>query len=264
MNYNSLIKNPSISKRYKDCLVEFIETFISKNENNIQCIMLFGGIVREQRILDQWSDIDILIIFKDIRKRNSFELAKLVNSLSASYSIRLDINQMSLSELEDMQKPTISNSILLNILSIRKNVSMVLYGEVPKVEFSLDQEKRAAIYYINSTLYAFREYTINILYTKNSEFHLKRCLGRLIRWVFSIIRSSLRLYDVFCHPYEESVKYLKKILPELDIDYDLLYTLIEIRNNYNTYSIISHPKIFVDIEHFIEDYCQKILGYDNE
>jgi len=142
------------------------------------------------------------------------------------------------------------NSEIINALSMRENVSIVVFGHVPSVSFTTEQEKQAAILYIMNTLALFRRYLIEVLYRDNVEEHIKADLKRIIRWVFSIIRSSLRLFDIYTHPYEYSLPFVRQIFPEVDTS--LLLQLIRIRKNIST--VDNTSELVQEIEIFIEEY----------
>lgn len=256
---NSLINH----KKYVSCINDFLNLVISHNKNNIETIILYGGLVRDKKCIRYWSDIDIIIIFKDILERNANNLAKIINKLENKYSIRLDISQLSLEDLtNDYLLRSNFNSEIINVLSMRENVSIVLFGKMPKFDISSEQEKRAAIFYINKTLNLFRRYLIEFVYKENSIKTFKISLSRIIRWTFSIIRASLRLFNIQTHPYKSSLNYLINLFPELDLA--LLEELINLRENFNQIEI--DFSIFTNIEIFIENYIKLILRryYENE
>ena len=227
-DYLQFRNNKQFSKKYRDCIKELINNIIASNLKNIETILLFGGIVRDSKVFKEWSDIDIVVIFKDITKRSAADLAKILQQLESRYSIRIDLIQISLKELTDERLAgCFLNSGIINALSMRENVSILVFGHVPSVSFTTEQEKQAAIFYIVNTLNLFREYLIEVFYRNNLEEHIKTDFKRIIRWVFSIIRASLRLFDIYTHPYEYSLPFVRQIFPEVDTS--LLLQLIRIR-----------------------------------
>lgn len=257
--YLQLLNNKQIDKRYRDCLDELISNIITNNPQNIEAILLYGGIVRDSRIFDDWSDIDVIVIFRDITKRNAFELAKIIERLETKYSIRIDLTQISLKEIVDsVLAKCFFNSEIINALSMREGVSIVVFGRVPNVNFTLEQERQAALFYITNTLSLLRRYIIEVLYRGKVEDHIKADLKRIVRWLFSIIRASLRLFNIYTHPYEYSIPYLKRIFPELDISF--LIQLIHLRKNINRYNNTSELiQIVQKIEKFTEEYVALCL-----
>lgn len=250
-DYIQLINNKQLNKEYRDCLKELINNIIANNPENIETILLYGGIVRDSKVFNEWSDIDIVVVFKDITKRSAVDLAKVIQQLETRYSIRIDLTQISLKELTDERLARCCfNSEIINALSARENVSIVVFGNVPSVSFTPEQEKQAAILYIMNTLALFRRYLIEVLYRDNVEEHVKADLKRIIRWVFSIIRASLRLFDIYTHPYEYSLPFVKQIFPEVDTS--LLLQLIRIRKNIST--VDNTSELVQEIEIFIEEY----------
>lgn len=250
-DYLQLLNNKQLSKEYRDCLKELINNIIANNPENIETILLYGGVVRNSKVFNEWSDIDIVTVFKDITKRSAVDLAKVLQQLETRYSIRIDLTQISLKELTDERLARCCfNSEIINALSMRENVSIVVFGHVPSVSFTTEQEKQAAILYIMNTLALFRRYLIEVLYRDNVEEHINADLKRIIRWVFSIIRASLRLFDIYTHPYEYSLPFVKQIFPEVDTS--LLLQLIRIRKNIST--VDNTSELVQEIEIFIEEY----------
>ena len=105
-------------------------------------------------------------------------------------------------------------------------------------------------------------FLISYSYEDNSIEKFKNALQRIIRWVFSIIRSSLRLFGIYTHPYESSNNALSKNFPDLDIT--LLKKLVSIRRKFNNIEL--DISLFSKIEFFIETYIKYIIGkyYENK
>jgi len=175
-------------------------------------------------------------------------------------TIRIDLTQISLKELTNERLAKCCfNSEIINALSTRENVSIVVFGRMPSISFPPEQEKRAALFYIMNTLGLFRRYVIEVLHKGNVEEHIKADLRRIIRWVFSIIRASLRLFNIYTHPYEDSLTYLEQIFPELDIS--LLTQLTHLRKNISRVNNASEMiQIVQRVEMFIEEYVPLCLG----
>lgn len=250
-DYIRIIGNKQLSKKYKDCLAGLVSSLIAYNHENIESILLYGGIVRDSKVFDEWSDIDIIVVFRDITKRNALDLATLIHRFENEYSIRIDLTQISLREItnEKLVKWN-NNSEIVNALSMRENVSIIVYGHLPELSFTIEQEKQAAIYYIMNTLGLFRKYIVEVVYRGNLEEHIRTDLKRISRWMFSIIRASLRLFDIYAHPYQYSLEYVERVFPEVDTS--LPKQLIEMRDNYNKVEI--PLEIIHEIELFIENY----------
>jgi len=141
-DYLQFLNNKQFSKKYRDCIKEGINNIIASNLKNIETILLFGGIVKDSKAFKEWSDIDIVVIFKDITKRSAADLAKILEQLESRYSIRIDLIQISLKELTDERLAGFYlNSGIVNALSMRENVSILVFGHVPSVSFTTEQEK---------------------------------------------------------------------------------------------------------------------------
>ena len=262
--YLKLLDNKQIDKKYRDCLEELISNIITANYQNIEVVLLYGGLVRDSTIFENWSDIDIIIVFRDISKRNAFKLAQIIERLETKYSIRIDLTQISLEEIADgVLGRYCFNSEIINALSMREGVSIVVFGCVPNVNFTPEQERQASLFYITNTLHLLRRFVVEVLYRGKLEDHIKADLKRITRWLFSIIRASLRLFNVYTHPYEYSIPYLKQVFPELDTL--LLVQLTHIRKNIIAYNTSELVQIVQEIERFAEEYVTLCLRrYANE
>ena len=250
-DYMRIINNRQLTKRYRDCLAELIHDLASHNSENVATILLYGGIVRDSKVFDEWSDIDIIVIFRDINKRSAMDLAGLIHVLENKYSIRIDLTQISLREVTNEKLAKLNNnSEIVNALSMRDNVAIVVYGHLPELDFTPEQEKQAAIFYIMNTLALFRRYLVEVAYRGNLEEHVRTDLKRTSRWMFSIIRASLRLFDVYSHPYQYSLEHLERLFPELDTS--LPKQLIEMRESFKKIDI--PLDIIHRIETFVENY----------
>jgi hypothetical protein len=138
---------------------------------------LYGGIARDRTCIDGWSDIDAIVVFRDIQRRSVERLASLLDDLEKRYSIRIDLTQFSLIEVTDRRLCRFFyNSEVINALSMRENVSIVLFGHIPHVALSPQQEKQAAIFYLTNTLGLFRRYLVEDLYRRNGEEQMKTAI----------------------------------------------------------------------------------------
>lgn len=238
------------------CLIDFINSILNHMEDNIVSIILYGGLVRDGKSLAGWSDIDLIIVFNNILERNPELLSSLISDIEKKHNSRLDITQI---ELTDIANPIFFQhcywSDILNVLSNRLSVSQILYGSLPLIEISQDQEKKAAIFYINNTIGIFRRFLTEFAYKNENEKDLALTIPRLIRWTFSIVRASLRLFGIFVHPYEDSIATVEKMFPEIEIS--TLKKLCKIRNK----SINCKINFFLikEIETFVETYTKYIL-----
>jgi predicted nucleotidyltransferase len=239
---------------YGNCLYILLNKVIEKFTNNIQCVILLGGLVREGRPILGWSDIDVIIIYRDILKRNPQDITKITKELEKQYDIRIDLTQIDLCEIRNIH--TCFNSGLLNALAMRPNVSELLYGTMPKLKINQKQELQAASYYIDNTVHLLREYLIEYVYNDDSAEHFDEYISRITRWVFSIIRASLRLFDIYVHPYKPSLNQLETLVPDMDLS--VPYKLLAFRNDKKQLS--PDFKIFIEIEKFTYNYVRTILN----
>lgn len=244
-----------------DCLNEFVDAVVSMPYWTVECIILFGGLVRDGGIIDGWSDIDIIVAFDEIPSKHIRKLSVIARSIQAKYKLRLDIVAFGLNEIQDASlKDSFTHSGAINALAMRKNVSKVLYGSVPYVTFSKDHEKIAAVYYISSTMLMMRDYMINIATLDESEEHFRTIAPRITRWVFSIVRASLRLYGIYCHPYEESIAHVNSKFP--DVDTTTLERLVVLRKTFVNCGV--DMDLLMSAYEFSEAYSQMILRCHHE
>lgn len=256
---SSIFDERGIPHPYHRAIEEFRDGLLKQNPNNVWAIILFGGLVRDHAIAPAWSDIDLIVVFEHIRLRDSMQLASLIDTLETRYSLRLDVAQVDIRELTDPSLlPAFSNSAVINAVICLPTVGILLHGNLPSIEFSDIQIASAQIGYITTTLAAFREHLIEVLYRKHDPKQRQEYVPRLIRWTFSIVRASLRLFDVWTHPYVDSVAALNKLFP--DIDTRLLDRLIAIRERFNSFDITDDPTLLLDIETFIETFVPFVMS----
>jgi len=251
-----LFQRSTIPKIYRESINTFVEEIVDTNQNNIQAILLYGGLVRDAASIEGWSDIDLIIIYKNIMNRYAQSTAKIVNRISNLYSLRIDVEELSLDEITDKTLlKSFLKSEIINALSMRENVSILLYGETIDVKISAEQEKAAALFYINGTMLSFRRYLIENVYRVRSEAAYKTYVPRIVRWTFSIVRASLRLFDIYTQPYEPSILCLEKLFPGIDLS--VPKKLVVIRKNINAHT--TDWSIFPEIENFLENYTRFII-----
>jgi hypothetical protein len=192
--------------QYHDCANLFVNDLVRANGNNLRCVVLYGGLVRDPNPILGWSDIDLIAIFRDMSKRCVITLAQLINARQAAYGIRIDLTQ-----IEDtwITKPHLRqhlyDSEVINALAMRSGVSKVLYGDLPAATFAGDHELLAARFYISNTLALFRRYLVENVFAGPQPCDRHAAVTRITRWTFSIIRASLRLFDIYVHPYGPSL-----------------------------------------------------------
>src|ERR1035438_7005723 len=147
------------------------------------------------------------------------------------------------------------NSEIINALAMRPGVSTVIYGDLPVATFGGDDEPLAARFYVSNTLALFRRYLVENVFGNPQPCDRVAAVARITRWMFSIIRASLRLFDVYAHPYEPSLTQLATLFPTLHLS--LPYTLTRMRANPAT--IQTDDALFLAAEAFIEQYSSEEL-----
>ncbi len=248
--------NANCGSAYGSCLRDFVTALLRENAGNIGSVVLSGGLVRDGKAIPGWSDIDLLVVFKNILDRDAERLAHLVDRFEVRYGIRVDLTQVDMRMLSDpMLLANCYNSELLNCLAMRTNVSAVLYGALPVLTLLPGQERLAARFYIDQTVTAFRRYLIEHVYRGGGQEHYGRCLARVTRWVFSIIRASLRLFDVYVHPYDPSLRQVEVLFPNMNLS--VPNALLAMRKEPAT--IRMDYALFASIEGFLQNYVTCVL-----
>ena len=120
--------------KYDACLQDFVEGLLNYNVDNVLCIVLYGGLVRDGEPIPGWSDIDLIVLFRDILTRNGATLSSLLDRTETKYGIRIDLTQLDEKWFIDSRLlANFYNSEVMNALAMRPDVSRVLYGTLPPV-----------------------------------------------------------------------------------------------------------------------------------
>lgn len=212
MEYLELLNR--LSERYRQCLDGFMREFCEANKGNLNGIILYGGLVRDGMALPEWSDIDIAVIYLEMSARDIFKNTAIKRRYERSCQIRIDLNEIDAAELSPGLISIQYHSELTNALAFRNQVSISVFQRSPTFQPDLESEKRTAVFYINDTLSRYRKYL------NENDFSQPGCgalIPRIVRWYFSIVRASLRLFGIYSAPYEESIEHLKVIAPSLDL-----------------------------------------------
>jgi hypothetical protein len=248
--------------KYQECIDEFVATLSNQFEKELSVIILHGGLVRESSPIKYWSDIDLITVFKYYDRSITKYLSKIIHEFEIRFNIRLDINLVYQYDFnDDFHKSKYYNSEIINALNLRS--AKVLYGSLNAIDSTFFNERESVFVYLVNTQNLFRRYYIENVYCNLDSINCKIYLQRIIRWVFSIIRSSLRLYDVFVNPYQDSLNELIKINCLSQQNISLIETLIRIRSdfaNLDTSDIAYFEELFTRIEDFIESYVNKTIS----
>ncbi len=236
------------------CVHDFVSGVLENEIENVKAILLIGSINREKKIIQDWSDLDFIVIWKNFQKVDLGRLADTVERIETKYSLRIDLNQISESELSDITySQYLYNGIIMNAIK-RAHQHQILYGSLPDFQITDQQEKQAALFYINQMLFWQREYFIETLLRTND---LKDKFPQLLRRTFSIARASLRLFDIYCNPYEETIENIESIFPECK--FETLQKLLLIKNNYSSIEVSKLEECLIEISHFIETFIPMVL-----
>jgi hypothetical protein len=235
----------------------FTDQLLQLNTEDIIAVVSFGGLHRENKIIKDWSDIDIIIVWKKIKSEYSELLSLVVSKFEEQNRIRLDVRQITEGEL--LNNRHLYNESIINALK-RSGQHTVLFGKIPSIDIPLQQEKMSNLFDINETMFFIRKYCLQIYSDKKQ---IKKYFPTVIRKTYKIVRASLGLFEVFCNPYEESLVEIRKIVP--DFDFNILETLINIRISFSQISSDDLFPVLRDIEKFLEDFVPLILElYDKK
>ncbi len=241
------------------CVNDFISGILENEIENVKAILLIGSINREKKIIQDWSDLDFIIIWKNLQKLNFERLASTIERIESKYSLRIDLNQISEAELSDITySQCLYNGIIMNAIK-RPHQHQILFGSLPDFQITDQQEKQAALYYINQMLFWKREYFIETLFRTSN---LKDNFPQLLRRTFSIVRASLRLFDIFCNPYEDTIENAENVFPEFK--FEVLQKLHLIKNNYSSIEVCKLEETLIEISNFIETFIPLVLRKYNE
>jgi predicted nucleotidyltransferase len=241
---------------YGPCLDCVVRTLLSQERENIACLLLFGGLVRDDKAIVGWSDIDLIVVFRDILVRNQSLVGDVIRRSQLDYDIRVDLTQLDLSELCD---PAVMcrcyHSEILNALALRPGVSAVLYGELPPFDITMEQERLAALFYMDDTVHRLRRYLVESAVTGSDEVLFGNSVARVTRWVFSTVRAALRLFGIYSHPYEPSLIEVERLFPEIDLT--LPRALVAYRGSPRSYTLPS--TVFSQSEFFLAEFRRAVL-----
>ncbi len=252
-DYYQIISDEKLDLKYRSCLSDLI-TRASNVINDLETVALIGGLARSTRIINDWSDIDALVVCKHVDFNACLQIDNFIKELETEYAIRLDVIKTG---LNDLTAGVCTDAIIVSVLSRPKSLAKVLYGKLPELSFTKEHEKQVSLYHMNHIFYEFRFSMGSRLLECHDERQLKRCLERVIRWAFSLVRSSLVLFDIFSHPYEESIDNLKHVFPEADIT--TLRKLGRIREQFSEYELQGDLSIFQEAGTFIENYYHMVM-----
>ena len=241
---------------YQKCINEFISKLSEKFLNEIIAVILQGGAARDSTPIKSWSDIDLIIIFEEYNPLLTKFLGEISNKLNIKYTLRMDFKVVYRCDIKDSFRRTkYCSSEVMNALN--KRGIKILYGSIDSIKLDGFDEKEAVYVYLNVTLLVFRQYYMDNIYYNFDNSNYKTYLQRILRMVFSIIRSSLRLLDIYVNPYRESLTKLKKLNILSQRDLNLLEKLISIRSNFESLDTTNNEyflELFADIERFVEYY----------
>jgi len=251
-----------LQQTYMECVETLVSDLLASDLGSIQAILLHGGLARGCEPIEEWSDIDLIVVLKEYSANNSCKIAELTRKVEKQYGLRMDINLLYTYDVDGLSRGKhFFHSEIINALNLRG--TRVLYGTIESVVDTEFFEERESVYvYLNNTLFLLRRFYIENIYKDLNELNVKHYLQRVIRWIFSIVRASLRLYDIYVNPYEESVAQLKVLGICSDQHLLLLQDLLAVRVQFpaiNTSTWKSYEPLFSQMEEFVETFVRSAI-----
>lgn len=252
---------PDISTRFSTCIDDFVSVLAKRLGDNVRAVVLHGGLVRDPAPIERWSDIDLIVVLRHYSDRVTPTISELVEHLEHKNGVRLDINLLYESDLaSERSKARFYHSEIINALNHRG--TRVLYGTTDVGDVSLFDEDEAVYIYLNTVMNLFRRYYIENIYRPAQLTRNAADVQRIIRWVFSIIRSSLRLRGIYVNPYHESLGELIRLNLASPADVQLLKSLIGIRGDLRAFDSLTDAQVrelYASVEEFVERYVHGVV-----
>jgi len=252
---------PDLLARYTNCIEEFVSRIQITFDDNLRVIILHGGLVRDPSPINRWSDIDLILLFKHYSSGITAPISELSEYLETKHELRLDINVIYESDFDgNYMKTKYYSSEIINALNQRG--TKILYGSLSVENVALFNECESVYVYLNTVQNLFRRYYIENIYRDRERLKNTVYIQRIIRWAFSIIRSSLRLKGIYTNPYQESLTELIRLNIASSEDIELLLRLIEIRNNFDSFGYMSEERLkdlYASVECFVEKYIHEVI-----
>jgi hypothetical protein len=262
-----------ITARYSNCISDFVAALAETFADNLQVIILHGGLVRDREPIEHWSDIDLIVILDHYAPRVTPSLSTLVERLERKHDVRLDINLLYRHDYESDQVNSYPVQVPLRtpvsrfhhseiINALNQRGTRILYGCLNARDMAAFDETAAAYSYLSTVQNLFRRYYIENIFRPTQSIRNRTSIQRIIRWVFSIIRASLRLSGIYVNPYHESVVELIRLNLISDEDTLLLKRLMTIREDMQAFDALGDEQareLYSSVELFIERYVHEVL-----
>lgn len=246
-----MVSENSTNPFFKSLVDATIDAFGQK----VQSIVLFGGIVRDGVFYTGWSDLDLIIIFKGMPDGTIAKCKKFPEITFEEQSLRVDPIFVFNDEITTQP---LSNFFLngpaINALIIERKVGLPIFGKIPQLRTTPHQERVAAILYITDIRYQLRNFIWD--FSIQDCPNLDYAIPRVSRWCFSTIRASLRLFEIYSHPYEESIFHLETLFPSKD--FSLLHRIASLRKNFIPSD--ADRTLVEDTYLFVEDFIPFVLS----
>jgi hypothetical protein len=252
---------PHSTDYYEDALSKLKELILHEIGSSVSSIIAFGGAARNDGIIPGWSDLDILIISNNICYIDKNRFYNVIATIKNQSGIPLTLVLISeLAAKQRMLRVSPSNSVILNALSGRPQTSRLLSGQIDFVTPNINVEKANALSYLDHMSVQIRRH---LLEGKKKE-SAKEALGQVVRWTSSILRASLRYYEIFVLPYEETLDKAIKIYTDRDFNhvatsFNLRYSWHQV-NDEEASQHLNRLSFF--IENFLEDFFNTIYGWE--
>src|SRR5437660_1462684 len=154
---------PDITARYSTCIADFVSIVTETLADNVQGIILHGGLVRDPAPIEHWSDIDLILILDHYSPSVTPILSALVECLERKHDVRLDINLLYRRDYEsDRVKYRFYHSEIINALNQRG--ARILHGSINAGDAASFDETAAAYSYLSTVQNLFRRYYIENIF----------------------------------------------------------------------------------------------------
>jgi hypothetical protein len=228
------LKNKSTESlgAYNEYITDIIHEILIVDSEYIQSIVLYGGICRDNKIINAWSDIDLFIFYNDIWRSNSLIIGNVIAKFEYVYKIRLDVTRVNIVDLNPNLLSEYNNSTVIGILSNRGSNYRILYGSLPVIEIGKDIDIKVAYRTTLNIEENFRNILIDHDFKSLSYNDKKKIIERVIRWINTYLRNALIICGQYTDPYEQLANIIENYY---DLDVGLLYKMCYIRKNYEDY-----------------------------
>jgi predicted nucleotidyltransferase len=208
-----------INYLFEHVLNQLIDFAVHNAGEHIEGIVLFGSAARTNAFIPGWSDVDAVIVVRDMLTFHKLEFRQFLESIRKRTGIGFSLAILSESEVcRRFERVSPFNCIVLNALSGRHQCGRLAMGRVDFIEPPGSIEAANVKVYLDHSVSQIRRLLI-----EPKSLSDKERLAQLIRWCSSHLRAWLRLHGRFVLPYEPTIHAAREIADSsvLDVFQDL-------------------------------------------